>query len=407
MATIQKVSGIDFANISKFDGVDISAVGSINFIGKPPTGNLLLDTSYGSGAEAAYSVRKLRTAYTGAAIQVQRTVGSFPTQEIGFDVNGNLDTVTLLAYASGNEVGVSIWYDQSLNLNNATQISVALRPIVVAAGGALVEDGGRVALTSTGSTSFGFTRISDINSVFSVLRPTDFTSSSNSFILGDTNSYDYHSGNFGGWCAAPASAVVTQGANYLNGTSVAISLARSAGQYVLSMIHTSNTARANSISQDRNGQYGQRSWDGNRQEIIIYSDDRTNQRTDIEENVSDYYTQNPAPYLLDTYTGAAAAYSLRKLRTDYTGFAIKVQDNVGGATQDIGFNIFGELDTVSLIAYAGSNDVFVETWYDQSGSGNNATQPSSGLRPKIYDGTTAACCTGKRSKPAISALWRL
>ena len=57
MATIQKVSGIDFANISKFDGVDISAVGSINLIGKPIKGSLLLDQSYGSGAEAAYSVR--------------------------------------------------------------------------------------------------------------------------------------------------------------------------------------------------------------------------------------------------------------------------------------------------------------------------------------------------------------
>ncbi|PSR08377.1 MAG: hypothetical protein C7M88_10050, partial [Candidatus Arcticimaribacter sp.] len=32
-------------------------------LGAAPVGNLLLDTSYGSGAEAAYSVRKLRTAY--------------------------------------------------------------------------------------------------------------------------------------------------------------------------------------------------------------------------------------------------------------------------------------------------------------------------------------------------------
>ena len=158
MATIQKVSGIDFANISKFDAVLISAIGSINFIGKPAAGTLLLDTSYGSGAAAAYSVRKLRTAYNGAAIQVQRTVGSFPTQEIGFDVNGNLDTATLLAYASGNKVGVSIWYDQSLNGNNATQSSVSNRPIVVAAGGALVKEGGRITLDFDGGD---FLRTSD------------------------------------------------------------------------------------------------------------------------------------------------------------------------------------------------------------------------------------------------------
>ena len=30
----------------------------------------------------------------------------------------------------------------------------------------------------------------------------------------------------------------------------------------------------------------------------------------------------------------------------------------------------------------------VTTWFDQSGSGNNATQGTSANRPKIYDGTT-------------------
>ena len=147
MATIQKVSGIDFANISKFDGVDISSVGSINLIGKPVTGSLLLDQSYGSGAEAAYSVRKLRTAYTGAAMQVQATSGG-ATAEIGFTVDNNLDTAALLAFAGTNEVRVSIWYDQSTNGNNATQVTVSNRPIVVAAGGALVEENGRVFLKS-------------------------------------------------------------------------------------------------------------------------------------------------------------------------------------------------------------------------------------------------------------------
>jgi hypothetical protein len=91
---------------------------------------------------------------------------------------------------------------------------------------------------------------------------------------------------------------------------------------------------------------------------------------------------------------------LRKLSNSYTGFAIKVQDNVGGATQDIGFNADGELDTVALAQYGGSNDVFVETWYDQSGNGNNATQISSTARPKIYDGTTSAVVV-ENGKPAV------
>ena len=139
------------------------------------------------------------------------------------------------------------------------------------------------------------------------------------------------------------------------------------------------------------------------QEFLFYVESGSQVVTSIEENISDYYTENPAPYLLDTYTGAAAAYSLRKLRADYTGFAIKVQDNVGGATQDIGFNSFGELDTAGLFNYGGVNDVFVETWYDQSGNGNDATQATSANRPRIYIGSTlnAAGVVTENGKPAV------
>jgi hypothetical protein len=109
---------------------------------------------------------------------------------------------------------------------------------------------------------------------------------------------------------------------------------------------------------------------------------------------------NPAPYLLNAYTGATAGYSLRRLSSTYTGFAIKVQDNVGGATLDVGFNINRGLDTAAIAIYGGVNDVFVETWYDQSGNGNNAVQATSANRPKIYDGATGAVIV-ENGKPAV------
>ena len=51
----------------------------------------------------------------------------------------------------------------------------------------------------------------------------------------------------------------------------------------------------------------------------------------IEENIGGYY-DIPLPGLLDENPGAAAAYSLRRLSSTYTGSAIQVQraDNVGG-----------------------------------------------------------------------------
>jgi hypothetical protein len=86
--------------------------------------------------------------------------------------------------------------------------------------------------------------------------------------------------------------------------------------------------------------------------------------------------------LLDAYPNAAAAYSLRKLRTAYTGSAIRVRRSSDNTEQDIGFS--GEnLDTAALTSFCGSGDGFVTTWYDQSGNANNITQSTAAKQPQI------------------------
>jgi hypothetical protein len=86
---------------------------------------------------------------------------------------------------------------------------------------------------------------------------------------------------------------------------------------------------------------------------------------------------------LDTYTGAAAAYSLRKLRTAYTGSAIRVRRSNDNTEQDIGFTSAGDLDTASLKTFVGANNGFAVTWYDQSGNARNATQTTAANQPRI------------------------
>jgi hypothetical protein len=86
--------------------------------------------------------------------------------------------------------------------------------------------------------------------------------------------------------------------------------------------------------------------------------------------------------LLDTYSGAAAAYSLRKLRTAYTGSAIRVRRASDNAEQDIGFN--GEnLNTSALTSFCSGTNGFVKTWYDQSGNSRDATQATAANQPQI------------------------
>ena len=90
----------------------------------------------------------------------------------------------------------------------------------------------------------------------------------------------------------------------------------------------------------------------------------------------------PSALLLDTYPGAAAAYSLRKLRTAYTGNCIQVRRSSDGALLDIGF-VNNVLDTTTLQTFIGSSSGLLITWYDQSGNGNNAITNNINTSPEI------------------------
>jgi hypothetical protein len=58
--------------------------------------------------------------------------------------------------------------------------------------------------------------------------------------------------------------------------------------------------------------------------------------------------------LLDTYSGAAVAYSLRQLSSTYTGSAIRVRRSSDNAEQDISF-VENDLDTASMLDFVGYN----------------------------------------------------
>lgn len=101
--------------------------------------------------------------------------------------------------------------------------------------------------------------------------------------------------------------------------------------------------------------------------------------------------------LLDLYPNAAAAFSLRKLRTDYTGSAIRVRRSSDNTEQDIGFTAFGELNASSLTSFCGSGNGFVTTWYDQSGNARNATQTTAANQPQIVSSGNVITQNGKSS----------
>ncbi|WGK94383.1 MULTISPECIES: putative Ig domain-containing protein [Flavobacterium] len=82
---------------------------------------------------------------------------------------------------------------------------------------------------------------------------------------------------------------------------------------------------------------------------------------------------------------AKVAYSLRKLVSDYSGAAILVRRSSDNATQDIGFDLSGNLNQTALTTFIGGSSGFVVTWYDQSGNGNNATNNTNANQPRIVN----------------------
>jgi len=137
--------------------------------------------------------------------------------------------------------------------------------------------------------------------------------------------------------------------------------------------------------------------------------------------------------LLDTYTGAVAAYSVRQLKTGVT-IAMRVRRDTAGGTgdddqADVAFdtsftnpiisldsavsnfsttsnatnlgeflNATGYTDVDSLGTVA---DGFCDTWYDQSGAGNDAEQTAFGSQPQIFDSASPTDLITENGKPAL------
>jgi hypothetical protein len=365
----------------------------------------LLDEQFGEDAEAAYSTRQLRRDQTDC--MVIRRASDSTTTTIGFDANGDIDETAIETFCTGTTCTVVTWKDQSGNGNDATAASG--KEAAIYTGGALVKDNGRLALDFTNDfyeideTGLNIDEISSF-----VVGRFDNTGTTNQtmFALSDdtTNARYYAPFKAGsihtfGYASSFNAVNLDYNTDRRLFTGIAGSTIGNFSGFENGVLQGTATRSSYAMSGvvGIGGMRNSNGLEGNIQEVIYYNADKSSDRTSIESNIGDYFTQNTP--LLDTYSGAAAAYSLRKLNSSYTGAAIEVYAGTNG-TADIGFNVFGELDTVALAAHCGNQDGTVQTWYDQSGNGNHATQGVAGNQPKIYDGATTSVVT-ENGKPAM------
>jgi hypothetical protein len=107
-----------------------------------------------------------------------------------------------------------------------------------------------------------------------------------------------------------------------------------------------------------------------------------------------------ASAVLDSLPASSFAYGLRKLRTAYSGNAIRVRRSSDNVETDIGFDGSGNLDTTALLAHCGAGNGFITTWYDQSTNGRNATNTSASTQPQIV-ASGAVINLASTSRPTI------
>jgi hypothetical protein len=99
--------------------------------------------------------------------------------------------------------------------------------------------------------------------------------------------------------------------------------------------------------------------------------------------------------LLDEFTGAAAAYSLRDLTFLRGGPVVRVRRSSDNTEQDF---TAPQVTDGTLTTFCGAGNGFVRTWYDQSGNGRHATQASTANQPQIV---SSGALVTRNSKPTL------
>ena len=270
---------------------------------KPPAFTGLLNEY--SGAAAAYSLRLLDNTYTGDAIVVRRASDN-TTQSIGF-VNNELDTATLESFCSGTDGFVTTWYDQSGNGVNAAQSTASAQPKIVSAGSTILENG-KAAVEFDGSsdnmvTSSNFIANTDL-SLF-LLRKFNSKSTAPQDVISQgatANSQGFKYGMSGGfqdqlaiyyssiYVPTDGTTTTNQELHSLITTSSATTLNINATSQIL------NTSSGNQIGNNNDPlTIGQRDsggglFNGNIQELVIYTADKSTDESGIETNINSYYS---------------------------------------------------------------------------------------------------------------------
>lgn len=322
---------------------------------------LLLDESGLGSAAAAYSVRKLRSAYSGSALRVRRSSDSVEA-DFGF-INNEL---TSSSVSSNPSTRVTAF-------GNA-QIDTAQSKYGGASG---LFDGTGDYLSATGSSDFSF-GTGDLTLEFWIRfnvaggRVNLFSAGSHSFFITP------NTGNVFIW---RGTGILSGGSTVFNTNQwYHIAVTRSGNNWTVWRDGSSYVTSTNSNDWGSTGTFYIGNWGGSEFPDAWIDDYR------ITKGVA-RYTGTFTPPTAQLPDGADDPYwSSTKLLLHMNG--------TDGSTTFTD----SSLTDKTLATFCSGTDGFVVTWYDQSGNGRDATQATASLQPKIVSSGTVI--TGSNSKPA-------
>ena len=270
---------------------------NLGLIGSQLVGNLLLDIY--QNAAAAYSLRKLRTAYTGSAIRVRRT--NLDEADIGFTSTGELDTSALLAFTGTGALDngfVTKWYDQSENSFDCSQTTALFQPLIVSSGSVITINGIgglKPSILFDGSNDFlTRTNFSFINySMFSVQKSNGGAAWQN----GNANGVGLRSVGLGSYSLFERAvadhffSTSTSDLRLISG--IRNQLISKLNGYVNTTLFTLTTSNAITPTtafyigaSDGTGVY----FNGNQSELIFYTTDESTNLSAIQTNINNFYS---------------------------------------------------------------------------------------------------------------------
>ncbi|WP_299073804.1 LamG domain-containing protein, partial [uncultured Paraglaciecola sp.] len=239
----------------------------------------------------ALSTRKLNDWYYGPCMRVRRDSDDDEI-DIWFNSSGDLDETALTDFVGANQGFISVWYDQSLNSNNARQSTDASQPQITNASGVIHKINGVPSpfFDSSKSLYFSFDEAVTLTRTLSIIGD-PHTVSGYMWIMSNPVIYPWHYGAAGQWVNTSFSNAVVHGGDWrVDGSDVASPSTTAMPSTPFNMNMTTTGLGATYARLCKATTYTNRGFYGYISEVITWPDELTSlERTTLESNQDTYW----------------------------------------------------------------------------------------------------------------------